>query len=140
NVLVSTSTGGANSGSISNNNIGPAGVNLPTKGVTSLGSAAPNNNAGVVIDNNNIFDFFNAGISVAGISLQANTTAVIVSNNRLYQTAPRVFTTAALSYNGIVGALGTGAGTATITGNTIGFGAANGTGTTTISGTTNTMA
>ena len=92
-----------------------------------------------VIDNNNIFDFFNPGISVAGISLQANTTTVTVSNNRLYQTAARTFT-AAVSYTGISGAIGTGAGTATITGNKIGFGAANGTGTTTISGNANTIA
>ena len=140
NILISTSTGGANSGNfITNNNIGPAGANLPTKGVMSLGSASPNNNTNNIIDNNNIFDFFSPTISVAGVSLQANTTITTVSNNRLYQTAPRVFT-AALSYTGISGAIGTGAGTATITGNTIGFGAANGTGTTTISGNANTMA
>ena len=138
-ILISTSTGGANSGNtISNNNIGPAGANLPSKGVTSLGSASPNNNTLNIIDNNNIFDFFNPGISVAGISLQANTTTVTVSNNRLYQTAPRTFT-AAVSYTGISAAMGTGAGTATITGNKIGFGAANGTGTTTLSGNADTL-
>ena len=59
NILISTSTGGANSGNfITNNNIGPAGANLPTKGIMSLGSASPNNNTYNVIDNNNIFDFF----------------------------------------------------------------------------------
>ena len=63
NILISTSTLGANSGNtISNNAIGPAGANLPTKGVMSLGSASPNNNTGNIIDNNNIFDFFQAGI------------------------------------------------------------------------------
>ena len=138
-ILIGTSTSGANSGNlISNNDIGPAGANLPSKGFTSLGSASPNNNTGNVIDNNNIFDFFNPGIAVAGISLQANTTTVTVSNNRLYQTAARTFT-AAVSYTGISATIGTGAGTATITGNKIGFGAANGTGTTTINGNANTF-
>ena len=37
----------------------------------SLGSASPNNNTGNLIDNNNIFDFFNATTSVAGIDLQS---------------------------------------------------------------------
>ena len=60
-ILISTSTGGANSGNfITSNNIGPAGANLPTKGIMSLGSASPNNNTDNVIDNNNIFDFFQA--------------------------------------------------------------------------------
>ena len=80
----------------------------------------------------------NAAIAVSGISLQANTTTATVSNNRLYQTAPRVFT-AAVNYAGIVCAIGTGAGTATITGNTVGFGAANGTGITTLSGNAQTV-
>ncbi len=140
NILISTSAGGANSGNtISNNNIGPAAAApaLPTKGITSLGSASPNNNSGNVIDNNNIFDFFSPTIAPAGISLQSNTTTTTVSNNRLYQTAPRTFTGAGLGYSGITATLGTG--TATITGNKIGFGAADGTGTTTISGSSNTF-
>ena len=92
-ILISTSTGGANSGNfITSNNIGPAGANLPTKGIMSLGSASPNNNTFNVIDNNNIYDFFSPTISVSGISLQGNTTIITVSNNRLYQTAARVFT------------------------------------------------
>jgi hypothetical protein len=140
-ILFSTSTGGPNSGNkISNNNIGPASANLPTKAVMSLGSASPNNNTLNVIDNNNIFDFFrpaNTALAVAGISLQANTTTVTVSNNRLYQTAPRTVTIGGPRYMGIYADIGTGNGTATITGNTIGFGAADGTGTTTISGSAN---
>ena len=137
NVLISTSTGGTNSGNtISNNDIGPAGANLPTKGVMSLGSASPNNNTANVIDNNNIFDFFSATASVAGISIQANNVTTTISNNRVYQTAPRVFTVTGLTYTGILVQPGS-TGSATITGNTIGFGAANGTGTTTISGLAN---
>ncbi len=136
NVLISTSTGGANSGNtISNNNIGPAGVNNPTKGIMSLGSASPNNNTGNLIDNNNVFDYGQAAITTAaGIDLQANTATTTVSNNRIFQTTPRVFT-ASVTYSGI---LMTSSGNAnTITGNTVGFGAANGTGTTSISGLSN---
>ena len=135
-ILISTSTGGANSGNfISLNNIGPAGANLPTKGVMSLGSASPNNNSGNTIDGNNVFDFFNATTSVAGIDLQSNTANTTVSNNRIYQTAPRLFTSAGLKYSGIL--VTTSGFNHTVTGNIVGFGAANGTGTTTISGSTN---
>jgi hypothetical protein len=139
NVLISTSASGANSGNtIFNNNIGPEGANLPTKCVTSLGSASPNQNTGNIIDNNNIFDFFSATLTVAGINIQTNNVTTTITNNRIYQTAPRVFTTAGLRYNGILATPG-GTGSATITGNTIGFGAANGTGVTDISGLTNTI-
>ena len=138
NILISTSTGGANSGNfITNNNIGPAGANLPTKGVMSLGSASPNNNTGNVIDNNNIFDFFQAAVTTAaGVSVSTNTGSITISNNRIYQTAPRVFTVAA-TYSGIFVSVAVGPAVANITGNVIGFGAANGTGTTTVSGSTN---
>ena len=58
-VLFSTSTvaGGNSTNTISANDIGPAGANLPTKGVMGLGTAV-NLNVANVIDNNNIFDFF----------------------------------------------------------------------------------
>jgi len=136
NILISTSTGGANSNNaISSNAIGPAGANLPTKGVMSLGSASPNHNTGNLIDNNNVFDFFNATTSVAGIDLQTNTANTTVSNNRIFQTASRTFTSTALKYSGIL--VSTSGFNQTVTGNTIGFGAANGTGITAISGSTN---
>jgi hypothetical protein len=137
-ILISASAAGANTGNtISNNNIGPAGANLPTKGVMSLGSASPNNNTLNVVTNNNIFDFFNATASVSGISVQSNSDNWTISNNRIYQTAARVFTGTVLRYAGIT--LNASTGAFTVSGNTIGFGAANGTGTTTISGSTNTF-
>src|SRR5689334_23341065 len=104
----------------------------------SLGSASPNNNASNIITANNIFDFFNPAVTVAGISISTNTDLTTISNNRVYQTAPRAFTTTSLRYNGILVSPGS-AGSATITGNIIGFAAANGTGTTTISGLANTI-
>src|SRR4029079_3808651 len=98
---ISTSTGGANdSNTISNNNIGPAGANLPSKGFLSLGSDSPNHNTNNIINNNNVFDFFTAGATCTGISLQTNTATNTVSNNRMYQTAPRVFT-GTFTYSGI---------------------------------------
>src|SRR4029078_10617485 len=135
-IRITTSTDGETSNNaISNNAIGPVGTSLPTEGVMSLGSASPNHNTGNLIDNNNVFDFFNATTSVAGIDLQTNTATTTVSNNRIYQTAPRTFTTAALKYSGIL--VSTSGFNQTVTGNTVGFGAANATGLTAISGTTN---
>ena len=137
NVLFSTSTiaGGNSNNTISKNNIGAAGANTPTKGIVGIGSASPNNNTGNLIDNNNVFDFFLATTSVSGIQIGNNNNNWTISNNRIYQTATRTFTTAASRYSGI--AVASAGNTFTITGNTIGFSAANGTGTTTITGTSN---
>ncbi len=134
NVLVSTSTvaGGNSNNTVSGNNIGPAGVNLPSKGVMGLGTAA-NPNTGNLITNNNIFDFFSATAAPAGISIQANNNNWTISNNRLYQTATRTFTGNNLRYSGIL--VASAGNTFIVSGNVIGFGAANGTGTTTITGT-----
>ena len=135
-ILFSTSTvaGGNSNNTISGNNIGPAGALQPTKGVMGLGTAA-NPNVGNVIDGNNIYDVFGPSLSSASVNIQAANNNWTISNNRIYQTAPRTFTATAQRYSGIlVAAAG---GTFVVTGNTIGFGAADGTGTTTISGSTN---
>jgi trimeric autotransporter adhesin len=134
-ILFDASSGtGNNNNTISFCNIGPAGTNLPTKTIMAR-STGNRINTGNVITGNNIFDFFNATTSVSGISIQDKNNNWTISNNRIYQTAPRVFTGAALRYAGIT--LNTSSGAFTVTGNTIGFGAADGTGTTTISGSTN---
>jgi len=146
NILFSTTTGltvgsGNNDNTITANNIGPAGSNLPIKSISALGTAGNNTlNIGDIIYNNNIFDFFGTGAaSVTGIDIRAGNTNWTISNNRIYQTAPRAFTGAALRYAGITfsGTTGANGNFLTISGNTIGFGAANGTGTTTISGNDN---
>ena len=136
NILISTSTGGANSNNaISSNAIGPAGANLPTKGVMSLGSASPNHNTGNLIDNNNVFDFFNAATSVAGYrSPEQHRHYDGLQQQNLPDRAAR-FHESALTYSGIL--VSTSGFNHTITGNTVGFGAANGTGITAISGSTN---
>ena len=138
NVLISTSTvaGGNSTNTITLNNIGPAGANLPTKGVVGLGTAA-NPNTGNIIDSNNVFDFFGTGAAnTSGINVAANNNTWTISNNRLYQTAPRTFTGAS-RYVGI--SIASAGNSFTITGNTIGFGGPTGVGTTTISGGTNTF-
>jgi len=145
NVLFSTTTGvtvgsGNNNNTITGNNIGPAGANLPTKSVSANGTTGNNTvNIGDVIDNNNIFDFFNAGANTTGIDIRAGNNNWTISNNRIYQTATRTFTTTALRYAGITfsGTTGANGNYHTISGNVIGFGAANGTGTTTITGSSN---
>ena len=88
-ILISTSAGGANSGNtISNNAVGPAGANRPTKGVMSLGSASPNHNTGNIIDNNNVFDYGTPAISTAaGIDLQSNTATTTVSSTPMVSVA-----------------------------------------------------
>jgi hypothetical protein len=130
-------TNGNDANTISNCDIGPAGANLPNKAIFGLGSTTTVaiRNSGNIIDNNRIFDFFNAGSSVSGIHVLSGNDIWTISSNRLYQTAARTFTVAALRYAGIT--LNSTAGTLgsfTLTGNTIGFGAANGTGTTTLAG------
>jgi hypothetical protein len=137
-----TASLGNNNNRISANNIGPAGTNLPIKAITGLGTTTNNNtiNRDNVIDNNNIFDFFGTGgVSVTGIDLRTGNINWTISNNRIYQTATRTFTTTALRYAGItlVGTTGPSGNFHTIRGNVIGFGAANGTGTTTIDGSSN---
>jgi len=107
-IAISTTTAngtnvvGNNNNIIANNNIGPAGTNLPIKHITGLGTAGNNTkNIGNLITNNNIFDFFNATSSCTGIDLRAGNVNWTISNNRIYQTAARVFSNTALRYAGI---------------------------------------
>jgi hypothetical protein len=144
-VLFSTTTSGVGNSfnTISHNDIGPAGSNLPVKALEAIGTTTNANtvNQANVIDSNNIFDFFITGINAitAGIDIQAGNTNWTISNNRLYQTAPRIFTGSTGVYRGIWinGTTGATGDFHTITGNIIGFGNANGTGTTTVSGNEN---
>lgn len=142
-VLFSTTTGvGNNTNTVSLNNIGPAGANLPVKAISAVGTTTSTTtiNSDNVIDGNNVFDFFGTGgVSVTGIDIRTGNNNFTIQNNRIYQTAPRTFTTTALRYAGItlVSTTGAGGNAHIIRNNVIGFGAANGTGTTTISGSSN---
>ncbi|MFZ2235167.1 MAG: choice-of-anchor D domain-containing protein [Dokdonella sp.] len=129
---------GNDNNTISNNNIGPAGTNLPNKAIFGFGTntTLANANSGVMISNNNIYDFFNVASSVSGIYVANGNDGWTMSGNRIYQTAARTFNAGTLRYGAItLSQATTPRGSFIVMNNVIGFGAADGTGTTTISGT-----
>lgn len=130
-IFFSTGTTTGNiSNTISNNNIGPAGTNYPIYGISSTGTSGTVVNT-ETITGNNIYDFFSASSASIGINVTATgNTGWTISNNKLYQTATRIYTTAN-THNGIY--VGTGSGY-TISGNTIGYANSSGTGTTNMVG------
>ena len=135
-VLFSTGTTTGNDNNIlSNNNIGPAGANLPSKAIMASGTSSAIENDNVQVTGNNIFDFFLAGGSLSGINIVTGNEGWTISNNRFYQTGTRTFTAAALRYSAIT--LNNSTGSFTVSGNTIGFASAAGTGVTTIAGSSN---
>lgn len=133
-------TTGNDGNTISNCNIGPAGVNLPTKAIYGNGSTttATLNNSGITINNCNIFDYFNAAAQSNGMYIGAGNTDWNITNNRFYQTATRTQTTSAL-HCAIQVSNTTSANNFQITGNTIGFSSSAGTGTYTLAGVSNTF-
>src|SRR6185503_20116294 len=80
-------------------NIGPAGANLPSKAIMANGKGYPFFGQGI-ISNNNIFDFFLPDGDTSGICIFSGD-SFIISDNRIYQTAPRTFTTTGAGYTGI---------------------------------------
>jgi hypothetical protein len=130
----STTTGNDNN-TVSYSNIGPAGANLPSKGIYFSGTSNSDPgtaNSGIVIDNNTIYDIFSPTVNSAGIDLNSGSTAVTISNNRFYQTAPRTMTaTSFMAHYGIRISNSSGNGYQ-VTGNTIGFASSAGTGTYTL--------
>ncbi len=126
-----TTTGNDNN-TISNNDIGPAGANLPLNGIYSLGTSAAVDNSGNIVTANNIFDYFNAGSATNGMNINSNNSGWTITNNKLYQTANRIYTTAN-THTGINITSGSGY---TISGNIIGFANNTGTGTTNLIGNT----
>ena len=127
------STTGNDNNTISNCNIGPAGANLPCRGITSSGSSgATERNSGITINNNNIYDFFSASLPSSGVMVTNGCVGWSITNNRFYQTAQRTFSTAGVTHRAIdlQGTSTTfGVEGMTVTGNTIGFSGSGGTGT-----------
>ena len=120
---------GNDNNTVSNDNIGPAGANLPTKGIYGNGSTTTTaiGNSGNTISGNNIFDYFGAAVTSAGMYVSSGNTDWTIQNNKFYQTATRTQTTGGQhSAIWIANASGN---NFLISGNTIGFSAANGTGT-----------
>jgi len=129
---------GNDNNTISNNNIGPVGANLPSKAILGNGSTTTTaiGNSGIVITNNNIFDYFGAAVTSAGVATNAGCNTWSITNNRFYQTGPRTWTTGAL-HNAINiqnTTATSGAQAFTITGNIVGFASNTQTGVYTLTG------
>jgi hypothetical protein len=122
---------GNDNNTISNCTLDGSGANLPSTAILCSGTAtAGQENSNITISNNNIANFFSATIISAGIAITAGGTNWSITNNKLYQTATRIYTTAN-THKGI--AVLTGAGY-NISGNIIGYANASGTGTTNMVG------
>ncbi|MEP6793743.1 MAG: hypothetical protein ABJB16_05405, partial [Saprospiraceae bacterium] len=88
-------TTGNDDNTISFCNIGPAGTNLPSKCIYLWGTSNSDpgtSNSGIVITNNNIFDFFSTSVVSTGIDINFGATGTLISNNKFYQTATRIQT------------------------------------------------
>lgn len=131
---------GNDNNTISNNTIGPAGANLPSKGILCNGTQTTivSHNSGNTVTNNNFADIFNATGTSSAMAANAGCNTWSITNNRFYQTATRTWTTGAvhraidLSNSGAT----TGAQGFTITGNVIGYASPMQTGTYTLTGST----
>ncbi|NHM06535.1 T9SS type A sorting domain-containing protein [Flavobacterium sp. CYK-4] len=120
-----TNTGNDNN-SVEFCNIGPAGSNLPSKGIYFSGTPGFENN-NITIDNNNIYDYFSAAVESAGVYITTGSTLVTITNNKFYQSATRTQTTGVV-HSGIKIANASGNGFS-IASNTIGYANSSGTGT-----------
>ncbi|AWA29764.1 hypothetical protein HYN48_06555 [Flavobacterium magnum] len=129
---------GNDNNTISNCNIGPAGGNLPSKAIYGNGSTTTTaiGNSGIVITNNNIFDFFAPAVTSAGINVSGGCNTWSITNNRFYQTGTRTWTAGAQHSPIWISATTatSGAQTFTITGNIIGYASNTQTGTYTLTG------
>jgi len=121
-------TTGNDGNTISNDNIQPAGSNLPLNAICSIGSSVNVDNSGINISNCNIYDFFNGAAASNGIYVSSNSSAWTITGNKFYQTATRTVTTAsthhAININTPLG------GNYSVTNNTVGHATSTGTGTT----------
>ncbi|MBK9254326.1 MAG: hypothetical protein IPM42_02435 [Saprospiraceae bacterium] len=92
-ILFNNNILGNNNNSINHCDIGPAGINLP---VVLISSNSTHHVSGNSISNCNLFDFFSATKSSAGIYLENNIgvgTNWNISGNRFFQTTPKTITT-----------------------------------------------
>ena len=130
---------GNDNNTISNNDIGPSGTNLPTKAILGNGSTSTTaiGNSGNIINNNNIFDYFGAAVTSAGVATLGGCNAWSITNNRFYQTGTRTWATGAIHRAIDIGntTATSGAQGFTITGNIIGYATNTQTGTYTLTGT-----
>ena len=128
-ILFDNQVAGNNSNIIQDCDLGPAGANLPNVLINSFNSAAHTNNT---ITGCRLYDFFSPTKSSAGIYLDnSGGTGWAITNNKLFQTATRTFTSSGFTHNGIAVSGGSGV---QISNNTIGYSSPNGTGTYSLAG------
>jgi len=131
-----TGTGGPGTYTISqtqtvaSTTITATGTGLLNNAIFSLGTSAAVDNSGNTVTNNNIQDYYNPSTVTNGIFLSTNNSAWTITNNKLFQTANRLYKSGQ-THNGINITSGGGY---TITGNVIGYANASGTGTTNMMG------
>ena len=90
-------TTGNNYDTVTNCTISNAGSAFPVNAIYSSGStSAGQENNGVVISNNNISNFYNAGLATAGILVAAGNTSWAIKSNKFFQTTERIYTTGSI--------------------------------------------
>lgn len=109
-----------------------SGANFPATQIFSNGSATVGaENSGNTITNCNVSNFFSATIQSYGINItNTGNLSWTISNNRIYQTATRTYTTANTHFG-----ITLSGGNSSITNNIVGFASNTGTGTYTMAGT-----
>ena len=110
------------------NTIGAAGSNTPAYGIYIVGASPSFENNNIVIDSNDIKDYFIASGSCAGVLVGSNCPNILISNNHFFQSAPRIKTGG--SYHCAIRV----SSSAIVTGNTIGGSNPSNTGTYAITG------
>ncbi len=129
---------GNDNNTISNNDIGPAGGNMPSRAIHARGSTTTvaNMNSGISITNNNIHDYFGPTVHSSGVFVSGGCTGWSITNNRFYQTGLRTFTAPVIhtAINIQIVSSGQLMQDCTITGNIIGYASKTQTGTYTLTG------
>ncbi|HRH65513.1 MAG TPA: hypothetical protein PLU53_04400, partial [Bacteroidia bacterium] len=140
------STAGAGAGNdnntISNNDLGPAGANLPGIYIKSHCITAGKDNSNITITGNTIHDYYSSGQMSAGVYAFTGSSGWTITNNRFYQTNPLALNISGNpypnnTYSAIVIKSGNGY---TVSGNYCGFANAAGTGYTVITNTVSNFA
>uniref|UniRef100_UPI002632EE56 beta strand repeat-containing protein n=1 Tax=Fluviicola sp. TaxID=1917219 RepID=UPI002632EE56 len=135
-IVFGTTTGanGNDNNAITNCDIAD-GATTPANAIYSVGTTTTTAqfNDNNTISDNNISNFFNAGNATAGVLVGAGNSTWTISNNKLFQTATRTYTSGN-THNGIQVNNTNGNGFV-ITGNTIGYASSTGTGVYTMAGT-----
>lgn len=129
----SSSTGNDNN-LVSYCNIGPAGANLPSMGINTIGTSNFNNSSDT-IRNCNIYDYFNTSSSSSGIYISTSSAQWSIKDNKFYLTSPQTFSGS--SQHSAVWINNSGGNNYLISGNSIGSASNTGTGQYTISGSGN---